>query len=314
MMNKIYIVLLFFISVSCTKEIEIEIPNKEPSFVVNSLITPFTLPMPLQIGIELQSSSHIFDTTKKELITDALVLYFENNIIKDTLNYYEELGFYLITDEINDYPIVGNEYSIQISKDGYKTVTAKTIIPNKVEIKDTSLVLIAFFDEDDMVYSEVTINFTDPADKINYYEVAISKITQDYYYEISSNNKIITTESYYPSLFEFDKNKPKTLLFSDKLINGKNVDLSLFYPPPYYVSDISWIPFNYISVHLRNVTEDYYKNKTTYLQHTYSQQENILYGMGEPINVYSNIENGHGVFAGYNSSIVSFQIDSTVVK
>jgi hypothetical protein len=154
--------------------------------------------MPQLLGIELQSSTHIFDTTKKELITDALVLYFENDIIKDTLNYSEELGFYLITKEINDHPIVGNEYSIQISKDGYKTVTAKTTIPKKVKIEDTSLISIAFFDECESVYSEVTINFTDPADKINYYEVAISNITQDYYYEISSNNKIITTESYYP--------------------------------------------------------------------------------------------------------------------
>jgi hypothetical protein len=63
-MNKtlsLFFVLLFF--TSCTKELEIKIPEKEPKLVVSSTIVPFTMPMPVRLGLELQSSLNIFDTT-----------------------------------------------------------------------------------------------------------------------------------------------------------------------------------------------------------------------------------------------------------
>jgi hypothetical protein len=68
------------------------------------------------------------------------------------------------------------------------------------------------------------------------------------------------------------------------------------------------------NIQLKNVTEEYYLFKTSYLQGLYNQKENALYGMGEPMNVFTNIENGYGVFAGYNDHIVQFAVQETLIS
>ncbi len=116
-------------------------------------------------------------------------------------------------------------------------------------------------------------------------------------------------------MIHFDAREPRFLLFNDKLINGKEHTLQIYYTPPQRYEDGNrYISKHYISIHLRNVTEDYYKFKTSMLQHLYNNEENILYGMGEPINAQSNINNGYGLFAGFNNDIVSFLIPEQIIN
>ncbi len=317
-MRKTYFVILVLLLFSCTKEIEIEIPENQHKLVVYATIVPLTFPMPKDLGVVLQSSKHIFDTSTT-FIDDAEVLYYENSILKDTLIYNDTLNTYVISESMSDYPIAGNTYSIKIIKEGYDTITASTTIPSKVNITDTVITPIAYFDETGSVFSEIAITFTDPANETNYYELAVSDIAFSYdnpddFYELSTNDKIITSESYYPSLMRFDVNKPKYLLFTDKEINGKEHILNIYYTPPQRESDKRYISAHYISIHLRNVTKEYYKFKTTMIQQLYSRQEDILYGTGEPLNVISNIKNGYGLFASFNNDIVSLHINKQVIS
>ncbi|MCD6112151.1 MAG: DUF4249 family protein, partial [Bacteroidales bacterium] len=235
------------------------------------------------------------------------------------LRYVDSLNTYIISNSMSDYPIAGKKYSIQILEDGYKTLTSNTIIPSKVNITDTVITPIAYFDETGSVFSEIAVTFTDPENEINYYELAVSDIAFSYdnadnFYELSTNDNIITSESYYPSLIRFDVDKPKYLLFTDKEINGMKHTLNVYYTPPQREDDNRYISNHYISIHLRNVTEDYYKFKTSMIQHLYSKKEDILYGMGEPLNVISNIENGYGLFAGFNNDIVSLHIKEQIIN
>lgn len=318
-MSKIFFVTIILFLFSCTKEIEIGIPKEKPKLIVYSTIVPLTFPHPKGLGIKLQSSKHIFDTTKN-IIDDALVLYYEDNVIKDTLKYVDSLDIYPISNTMSDYPIAGKNYSIKVIKNGFETITANTTIPSKVNIIDTVITPIAYFDETGSVFSEISVTFTDPVDDVNYYEIAVSDIAFDYdnpndYYELTTYDNIITSESYYPSLIRFDVDKPKYLLFTDKEINGQTHTLNIYYTPPQEETDKKrYISNHYISVHLRNVTEEYYKFKTTMIQQLYSRQEDILYGMGEPLNVVSNIKNGYGLFAGFNNDIVSFHIPKQVIR
>lgn len=315
-MNKIYFVIITLFLFSCTKEIEIEIPKNKAKLVVYSTIVPFTLPMPKNLGIKLQSSKYIFDTTTSK-IGGAQVLYYENMILKDTLKYVDSINTYVIP--LSDYPVENNSYSIKIIKEGYDTITASTTIPSKVNITDTAITPIAYFDETGSVFSELAITFTDPVNETNYYEIAVSDIgfTYDNYenfYELSTNDNIITSESYYPSLMRFDVHKPKYLLFTDKEFNGLKHTFYIYYTPPQFEEEKRFIADHFISIHLRNVTEEYYKFKTTMIQQLNSKQEDILYGMGEPLNVKSNIKNGYGLFAGFNNDIVSLHIPELIIS
>ena len=317
-MKKLGIFLLLIALTACSEELEIIIPAKEPSLVVYSIIRPFAYSNTEQQYIKLQSTSHIFDTASNE-ICDAQVLYYENDLLKDTLSFSTNVQAYLISPNISDFPIEGNSYSIVVQKPGFKSVSANTFIPSQVKIIDTLVSPVAYFDEDGLVYSEIQFSFEDPAEEINYYEVAVSKLGASNadsgdFYELTTNDNLILSESYYPSLIRFDLDKPKNLLFSDKSINGKKHTLTMYYFPPQRESEKLYIGSHYLSIHLRNITEDYFKFKTTMIQHLNSKEEDILHGTGEPINVISNINNGFGLFSGYNEDIASLHIDSLIVS
>lgn len=317
-MKYLKVIIMCFLLFSCTKEVEIEIPHEKPKIVAYSTIVPYTPPCPKQPGINLQSSMHIFDHSSG-IINDAIVLYFENGILKDTLKYIETQDIYGMADSTSDYPIAGNSYSIRVQKDGYESITASTTIPSKVIISDTSIVPISYFDDTGTVYSEISVTFTDPADEINFYEICVSGYAYIYesfnnYYELSTYDNIITSESYYPSILSFDVNKPKCLLFNDKSINGSEYTLRVYYCPPQGEGEYRCISNHYISVHLRNVSYEYYKFKTSMIQHLNNKEEDILYGMGEPINIISNINNGYGLFAGFNNDIVSLFVPELIIN
>lgn len=311
-MKKIIIIIASFFIVCCTKQIEIDIPHEKPKLVVYSTIVPFTLPSPKILELMLQSSAHIFDSIANN-IGDATVLYYENDILKDTLQYVDSSQTYHISHSISNYPIVGNTYSIVIIKEGFDTLCCSTKIPSKVLITDTTILPVAYRNETGDVYSEISITFTDPADEENFYEIAVSDVAFKYdnpldYYELFTYENIITSESYYPSVLNFEIRQPKYLLFSDKTFNGTEKTIRFFYIPPQLEGEERFIIPHYISMHLRNVTEEYYTFKTSMIHHINSNTETVLYGMGEPLNVLSNITNGYGLFAGFNNDIVTIQL------
>jgi hypothetical protein len=302
--------------ISCTKEIEINIPPSKPKLVVYCTFVPFTPPQPKNFEIKIYATAHIFDTIKYP-ITDAIVRLYKNGQFHDTLLYYPASDCYTMPGMF--FTDVGDEYSLIVERDGFETVTANTYIPSKVEIQDVTITPIAYIDEFGGAISEVEFSFVDPADEVNYYEIAISDLAFDYeensdFYELSTSDNLITSQSYYPDLIRFDVPFPRSLLFSDSGINGQKHTLKVYYFPGRYICEISWIPQHYIAVHFRNVTKEYYDFKTTSIQQDYAKREDILYGMGEPVNVISNIENGFGIFSGFNNDFESFRIDSTVIN
>jgi hypothetical protein len=306
----------FFIC-SCTKEIEIDTPKTAEKIVVYSTIVPFYYSNPKELKVSVRNSAYIFDTSISD-IKDALVLYYENGHLKDTLRYNKQEKGYQITKKITDYPKVGNFYSIKVIKNGYKIVSANTYIPKQVKIDTVILKKIAYIDETGSAFSELTLSFEDPVNDTNYYEIVVSDRSYDYYnqeelYSLSSDDDIITSEAYYPSILNIDLKNPKYILFSDKTINGKRINIHLFYCPPQEESSVRYITNHYIDIHFRNVTKDYFLFKTTLLQNRNSMQEDILYGMSAPINTYTNIKNGYGLFSGYNEYIFSLKIDSVIV-
>ena len=77
-MKKNYLIFLFFLFISCAKEIKIKIPERPPMLVVNSTLVPFTLPVPKALYLDIQSSAPVFDTTKNRIVKNATVDLFHN--------------------------------------------------------------------------------------------------------------------------------------------------------------------------------------------------------------------------------------------
>jgi hypothetical protein len=316
---QIIFLLVPFIMFSCEKEIQVTIPDRVPRLVINATLVPYTLPSGKYLGVNVSSSKHIFDSTTNTQLSNAIVLLYRNNLFFDTLHYklVDNRSFYPLGFNPLAGPETGETYKLVVSADGFETVNAKTIIPPKVEILDVSIDRIAFFDENNLVFSKLTLTFND-SDSINYYEVVASSIGQEYndvnYFPLTTYEPFIIGESHYPPAIRFDLKKPQYLLFNDKSFNGKKAKVDFYFQAAQRKGSQNVLLSDIISIQLRNVSEDYYKYRSSLLQSSFNNQEDILYGMGEPMNVYSNVEHGYGIFAGYNNSIKSLALEEIIFK
>lgn len=309
-------------------EIEVDIPLKSSKLVINSTLVPSTVPGMKYLGIEVTTTTHIFDTSEIKPVTDATVLLYKNGEFVDTLEYETESGLYPLGYGPFEGPLPGDVYSIDVSAPGYDKVYAQTAIPEKVEILDISITPVGLIDDSieiivrgrrlgGGIWSEVTITFADTPHIENYYEIVVSPIYSFYeskkLYTLFTNESIITGESYYPSPMELHLKNPRQLLFNDRSFNGDTRTISFYYFPPqgWYINP--YISNHIINIQLRNITAEYYYHKTTLLQSLNHQEEDVLYGMREPLNVFTNIENGHGIFAGFNEDIFQVQIEEIIV-
>jgi hypothetical protein len=93
------------------------------------------------------------------------------------------------------------------------------------------------------------------------------------------------------------------LLFDDQQFNGGECFLNIFTGVLNNEAD----EYELI-VELNSVSEKYYKYKTQLGLYLRSLDSNIFEGVPDPIELYSNIENGYGIFAAYVTDRVILNI------
>ncbi|RLD60911.1 MAG: hypothetical protein DRJ01_08895 [Bacteroidetes bacterium] len=301
--------LLLLVFSSCSKIVDIDIPDNEKHIDVIGLMNSDSI---LKVNISksvsiLQSTEVSYfnnnssNTSNIDFVSNATVKIYENNVYKDTLS-FTEYGNYIA----NFKPVVGNTYKIEVDVPNCEQVDAENNIPEKVEILsiDTSNVSNdSFGDDEDILRCEIT--FSDPPDVENYYLLNVSgKITYSWYDEYDDSLYVMVDSSF----IDFDTNDPiidqdakidNAIIFNDDVINGKTYTLNIEIDK--YYSDSTMLYFNLFSV-----SRDYYLYRKSI-----SMQK---YGGGpftEAVTVYTNINNGVGIFAGTNKSTYSILARNT---
>jgi len=302
--------LIFLLLVpSCTQEIEITIPEPKQSLVIECFFHPYNgfVYHTYITYVKVNQTKAMNDTTTEKIVTNAIVKLWVSNNEADTLQYSSYDKRYM-TQKFK--PIPGDTCFLEVSAPGFETVYAKDIIPNVVNSKQVMLIKDVEKDESGAVKGEVTVTFSDPQDTVNYFLVKLFTPIQQY---ITSDDPVIRSERYYHSPINFDAPELDVLPFSDKLINGKLHNLKVKYTAPRIISGgVDSIKKHAVTVHFHTISEQYYKYMTTLLEHQRNQRVNIIYGKSEPMNVYSNIENGYGVFAGYQMEIKSILVEGFI--
>jgi len=98
------------------------------------------------------------------------------------------------------------KYDIKVQREGFKSLFASCYIPDKVKIKEVKVLSLAGIDNDGLAYSSISISFHDPDQVNNFYEIIITEVSnENAKYRLWTNDKIITSESFYPSILSFDK-------------------------------------------------------------------------------------------------------------
>ena len=282
-MRHFYSILAFLIILysllSCKKVIDIELPAADPKIVVNSFFTNNS-----PIKVHLSKSIGTLESLYPEC-TDASVIMKENNIIIDTM--YFKSGYYY------SHILAGSEknYALEVHTPGMEPVSCEDLIPERTILKSLICTDSVLTDEDGMIINELKIEFQDPAGP-SFYEVELSAedTTRNYIWRpwFKKNTDPIITST---GLLDYE---PRTLIFTDKMFDGKHTTVKVYF-------SYDWEHNYKLKFFFRSISESYFRYKEKQFAYLFSLDNDIFRGMSEPINLYSNINGGYGIFAGYSS-------------
>ncbi|NSW93775.1 MAG: DUF4249 domain-containing protein [Bacteroidales bacterium] len=271
-------VILTFVQ-SCTKVIEIDLPPADSKVVVNSFFTDGN-----PIKVHLSKSIGILDNIIPECDSAAVIL-LVNNVPTDTL--YQENGFYY-----SHIPAeAGKKYSLIVHVPDMDSVLCEDIIPEKTILQNYVCTDSVLIDQDGFIINELKLDFDDFPGP-SFYEVQLSAnyISDNNFTSIwfkNNSDPIITSTG----LLDYN---PKTLIFTDKMFDGKHCSVKIYFATQTYAD------YN-LQITFRSVSESYFKYKEKQIAYLFRLENSIFSGMSEPVNLYSNIKGGYGIFAGYST-------------
>ncbi len=272
------ILLFSFLLISCEKEIPFDDPGAEPRIVLGSYLSQNDD----SILVELYSSQSILSNDEFQKLSGATVNAFENGTAIGSLSEINP-GIYSLPFN----PANGNQYLLDVSDNGLPDVSALTTIP---EVIANPEVITSDIQVDDIYPYRMNIQFDDDPSSRDYYQIILLYRQQDVSYDIIfsfvTNSEILRNEEGDNSENEFYHFN--NAIFSDDLFNGNRVNI------PIRTAD--YIEGGELYLRLMKISEDYYLYRNTAI----SQFEIDGNPFSQPVTIYSNVENGYGVFAGYN--------------
>jgi len=313
-MKKIIIICLLLFS--CEKVVDLNIPAHTSMLVVNGMLDTDSVP-----SVFISSSQGAFSNHPiPGCVLDANVLLYEDNVLLgemildsnhvDTFmiledNWYggintEEISYY--TYEMN--PKAGSTYSIDVSHSDYESVYATTMIPNNIELIDFNIIDNA---TDTSTYN-ATLNvvFQDNSNLNNYYRIRLFLQTEGGQWEEDGSDYEFIQKSYPLLLYSNDPSlsqgipwdgytfSGRTALFNDNLFNGQEKEIS--FDMEYKLAGIEY--GDSLFLQFTSFSEDAYN----YFNSIELNRDQFISPFGtEPVPVFSNVENGIGLFAGGNS-------------
>ncbi len=289
-------VLLIIIISSCEKFFsttrEVELPEHQKKLAVFSNLYGNTCDIFI-------SHSKAIDDSNDYKIVKANVTILKNNEEFFSFIYPDDLkdGNYnnislVMPQNINE----GEKYTLEVTSDELGTATAEQIVPQKPVISNFQ-------------YTEnATSEFGDTRDKLDFDIVDPSGYRNYYFFTVEATPHIkdsiglsfyISTDD--PVAQKVVLRNKSGILISDKTFDGKKRKLSLKIEPDrrYWSSGQEIKLYDTIIVGIKGISKDYYNFLISKIQYNQSNDNPFA----EPVNIYSNIENGYGLFSVENSDV-----------
>lgn len=304
-MKRIVTIVLAIVMCSCHENlVDLDIEKSAPKLVIGGLINSDS-----SVIIKVTKTVHALQTDAEYGVKDATVLLYENETLKTQLFYDPQ-----ITDsEVDDVyrsedgftPSSGNVYTLRVNAEGYREVNASTRIPEKIPIADfqASSTPVQVGEFLNGVNAQMT--FQDAPNETNFYSIVIREEYKVYneYDEFGEpiESKGFVTETLSKALIprfddkiEFDGKSNfqfNVLYLSDIAFNGQLYTFKFLMHAPNSGGKLT--------VFLNHITKEHYQYGTTSQLQQLESTENPF---SQPVQVYTNIENGLGIFSGYGAS------------
>lgn len=259
---------------SCEKVIEFDIPEAEPLLVVNSFISNGE-----QASFQISSSKSYLESGELDLISGAQINLSGNGNVLEVLESEDDPGHYFSVDTIVDF----GTYEVTVSHPSFNMVSASTELLSSVSGN------VEFISEDggDLEYS---LKFNDVTNSEDYYHIIIIEENEEFGFSqvigFTSNDEVLISAGENSGIGEenyFYLNG----FFKDILFEDGQASIEFKINQPIEGSDYK--------VQLIRSNRDYFEYHQSI--EAYYNSDGIF---TQPVQVYSNIENGIGVFGAFS--------------
>ena len=279
------VVSLLFLTMGCRDLVQDEFGSFEKTSVVNAVFKDGE-----EIVVRLSYTGNVGDTLLA-IIDNAEISLFENGVFVEMMQINNSMSE---TDYCSTFVArAGNTYLCEIAIPGYDVIKCSETIPMPVSVKSWCFIRRAGLDEEGYPYSSVTFSFDNDLSVDQYFQVVFK-----------GSSSYGTTDITDPLLDLADpiiKGEGIPIpVFSDINIKGDSYEMTL----NFYGSD-----YTDISMELRSLSKDLYKYLRSSYLYEMSRYPYDFLSVEPGYNLYSNIDGGYGIFAGYSS----FEVNLTNV-
>lgn len=293
-MKKIVVIAICIIFQACDDKLDVNITKTQ--LVVSCAFSGKSV-----VNIELSKSKSVWDTTfgNNNPAPLSKISLFENGTLKEVMqnagsNIYKSVSI----------PVPENTYSIEIESENYPIIKASDKIPYPAKILniDTSIIENSLYPSNEEIKQllHIEIDFKDKEFENNYYRIladsdlfmVIGPDTFSNLIPIQLKNNNFSTDITHNA-------------FNDKLFDGERITVGF----DILITE-AILNAGYIKILLYTLSESYYKGLYFATKQADSNVNNDYYSI--PVQSYSNIKNGLGVFVAY--SIDEYYIDISNLK
>jgi len=284
----IFILLMTMINISCEKEIPSNFKNEERKITLNSIIEPDSL-ITVYLSESLFPDEAFFNPDGSVgyiSIDDAAVSLFKDGSPVGELKHTGN-GRYTI----NYYPQVNHQYALKVTSDGFPDINAVSQLPEKIFLDSVKLIHV---ENPDVYYNlDIKLYFKDTPDKKNYYYLVV--LYNDYRLDLmnfAGRNVFVSNDP----VFIKHIDQKQFYIFDDEMFDGETYGLNIQVTPN---TDVYYDTILY-RFYLCSFNEDYYKYFESYnkVVLTTDPDHNPI-PLTEPVESYTNVENGFGILGGY---------------
>ncbi|MDN5201359.1 DUF4249 domain-containing protein [Fulvivirgaceae bacterium BMA10] len=295
--NQKYITCLLVVQillVSCETVVDVKIPQSKPQIVLNAFINPDST-----FKADISASRNILDDSNFKWINGADIKLYDGDQLMGTFSESENGSYRL--DDVK--PQVGKMYRIEASKDQYQSVYAESMIPIEKARIQSALISSEMKEGYEQFFLEIEID--DKAGE-NFYELVVWRYNRTYTFQ---GYELIATDSTLMRVYidsedvaiDDFQDSGSSLVFSDVLFEGKTHKLKAgigsFFD---FDNQGNRIPNSYV-ISLRNTNEEYFRYQRSKALQEWVDGDPFA----EPVQVFNNINNGFGIFAGYNETKIN---------
>jgi hypothetical protein len=299
-------ILIVLTLISCEMVVDVDVPPPPELLVLNS-----TFDSEGNWSAKVSKNQYILDEDPPVFFNDATLTVtrpdgssFSLETKPPSDDFFYDAYLYSYKDESVLY---GEPYLISAEKEGFPIATSASVIPKPVQILLYEIDTTTFFDQQGLNTwngdNKLSVTFQDVEGE-SFYGLRLKTMVLYYGFNYETQTEEIDTVDRYVYLetenpiVEDYMNSSKELVFTDQSFAGKEYN----FVARFSGNDIQGADL--VTIEFLTITEAYYAYKSSQRLQEWVDGDPFA----APVNVRSNIENGHGIFAGIGIDTVQIQL------